>query len=349
MVADYYREQRVLSRISRNREEGFRPWEREVVARHHQGGGREFLVIGGGAGRESGALAVRAFFRRLRRPIGTADRGRPPARARERAVLVSAAARGARAAEPVRSRGAVVPRPGEHPGSRAAPRNARARREEPEARGQLSFSVHELEKTLALVDDSTQVEPIGGEGSGDFVMALPAEGPCYWHFFTRAEITELAASAGLVLDLLLMANELGDVDRANLMIGLCHRPTEHEARAAQESRAGAAVGHSGRARRGRRRCARARRFPVPAAGAKPGERFDPARLHHAVAVLARNVDAIRLDIFRRRRARDQTGTSCGRECARSRRPRPVLLDWQLPRRHGLRCWRHELRLPPEGQ
>jgi hypothetical protein len=46
--------------------------------------------------------------------------------------------------------------------------------------------------------------------------------------------------------------------------------------------------------------------------------FDPARLHPCLALLARNVGAIRVGKFGRRRARDQTGTNCARECARLR-------------------------------
>jgi len=223
IVADHYRATHVRDRIVARREAGLAPWEEQVLARHHVPAGGEFLVVGGGAGRESKALARLGFsVVSVDASPELTDFGRRHASGREQfwCLWPPSDALPEERFDHVALWSQVLANVAGAERRRALLAGA-ARSLKP--RGRLSLSVHELDQTLALIGSDMRVERVG-PAAGDLLIAETGETPCYWRYFTTDEIGDLASDAGLALDALVSASELGDPTRSNLMIGLCHRP-----------------------------------------------------------------------------------------------------------------------------
>jgi hypothetical protein len=90
--------------------------------------------------------------------------------------------------------------------------------------GIISLSVHDLEKTMRLIDiagdqyeESEDLEP------GDLLLAQASGKSCYWHCFRMEELRDICAIAGFTILLLSTSDEMGQ-DYDNLIIIVCQKP-----------------------------------------------------------------------------------------------------------------------------
>lgn len=92
-----------------------------------------------------------------------------------------------------------------------------------EARGTLSVSVHDRERTMRLLQNSKdEYKELAGGESGDLLYAGSIDNECYWHYFTQKELRCQCGDAGFSIALETTSDQMGQ-DWDNLDIIVCRK------------------------------------------------------------------------------------------------------------------------------